>query len=262
MAAVLVMTGATVNWADTLLLNPSKDNTLIQTVAGTQELSNGQGDVFVGRTNQNGQDPPTISIRHGLVAFSLSSIPAGATITAVSLTMRDVMGLNGDIPIELHTLLKDWGEAGSFQNGGMGANAQTGDATWYSTFYNTAAPQWSNPGGDYTPQASATTIVADQFAPAPIMPPGSSFIWSSDQMVADVQGWLDDPTTNFGWLMKATDETVGQTAKRFNSGESTTAPNVAPILSVTYVVPEPASWLLLAVGAALCAARRIRRGAP
>jgi hypothetical protein len=259
MAAAIVGACCAASLGDTVLLNPSKDNTLIQTVPGTQELSNGQGDIFVGRTNQNGQDPPTISIRHGLVAFNLASIPAGSTITAVSLTMRDVMGLNGDISIDLHTLLKDWGEGASFQNGGMGANAQTNDATWYNTFYNTAIPGWTNPGGDYTPAVSATTIVADQMAPPPTLPPGSQFTWSSAQMIADVQNWLDDPSMNFGWLMKATDETKGQTAKRFNSGESTTSPNVAPVLSVTFVVPEPSSWLLLALGTALCGMRIVRR---
>src|SRR5262245_15055628 len=77
--------------------NPSLDNTIIQATDITKQLSNGLGDIFVGRTNQDGQGPATISIRRGLIQFDVASkIPAGAKITSVSLTMRDVMGLNGD----------------------------------------------------------------------------------------------------------------------------------------------------------------------
>ena len=56
-------------------------------------------------------------------------------------------------------------------------------------------------------------------------------------MVADVQAWLDNPASNFGWLMLG-DETAIATAKRFDTRESasppmltiefTPAPRVAP----------------------------------
>ena len=57
--------------------------------------------------------------------------------------------------------------------------------------------------------------------------PGETFTWSSPQMIADVQSWLDNPSTNFGWTILG-DESKGQTAKRVNSSESTTLPNVPP----------------------------------
>ena len=71
--------------AESTVLPPSKTNTLIQvTSASAQQLSNGLGDIYVGRTNQDGQEPATISIRRGLVAFDIAdNIPAGATITGV-----------------------------------------------------------------------------------------------------------------------------------------------------------------------------------
>src|SRR5208283_3362164 len=80
--------------ADTIIsLNPSLENTVVQT-SGTAQLSNALGDVYVGRTNQDGQGPATISIRRGLIEFNVAgSIPAGATITGGTLTMNDVMGL-------------------------------------------------------------------------------------------------------------------------------------------------------------------------
>ena len=73
-----------------------------------------------------------------------NSVPAGATITGVSLTMRDVMGLNGDRPSSCTTSLQDWGEGTSFQNGGMGAAATNDDATWLYTFYNASNPSFES----------------------------------------------------------------------------------------------------------------------
>ena len=89
--------------AQSIVLLPSKTNTLIQvTSASAQQLSNGLGDIYVGRTNQDGQGPATISIRRGLVAFDIAdNIPAGATITGVTLTVDDVRGLNGNQTVSL-----------------------------------------------------------------------------------------------------------------------------------------------------------------
>jgi len=241
-------------------LQPSKDNTLIQQTNPAAQLSNGQGDIFVGRTAQDGagQTTSTISIRRGLVAFNVAgSVPAGATITGVTLTMRDVMGLNGDPTVELHRSLQDWGEGASFQNGGMGAAAQNGDATWLYTFYNSASPAlsptWATAGGSYSPTVSAIATIFDDLGA------GQLFSWTSTsnpQMITDVQSWLDNPAANFGWLMKVTDESIGQTAKRFNSGESTVSPNVPPVLTITYSVPEPTSIVLCAIAAIGLAATR------
>ncbi len=241
-------------WAGLVTLTPNKDNTLIQRTDAAGQLSNGQGDIFVGRTGQDGtgQTTATISIRRGLVAFDVAgSVPAGATVTAVSLIMRDVMGQNGDPTVELHRLLQDWGEGNSFQNGGAGAAAQQDDATWLYTNFNagdpTSSPTWSVAGGSFDAATTASTVVSDDLGG------GELFTWSSGQMVADVQGWLDNPGSNFGWLLKLADESLGGTAKRFNSGESGVSPNVPPALEITYHVPEPATWLLLAMGAASCA---------
>ncbi|MGD9724586.1 MAG: DNRLRE domain-containing protein [Pirellulales bacterium] len=241
-------------------LAPNKDNTLIQQTLPASQLSNGQGDIFVGRTNQDGQGPATISIRRGLLAFDVaSSVPAGSVVTAVTLTMRDVMGLNGDPTVELHRVSQDWGEGSSFQNGGMGAAAQTGDATWLYRFFNvadpTSSPAWTTPGGDFSAAVSASSIISDDLGS------GQLFSWTSAQMVVDVQGWLDNPASNFGWLLFG-NEAQGQTAKRLNSGESTIPPNLAPLLQIEYLhVPEPGGFALGAFSLAALALgkRRARR---
>lgn len=238
-------------------LSPLKDNTLIQQSSPAAQLSNGQGDLFVGRTNQDGQGPATISIRRGLVEFDLSGIPTGSIITGATLTVRDVMGLNGDPTVELRRLLRDWGEGTSFFNGGQGAAATNGDATWLYTFFNaanpTSSPTWSTPGGDFSPTVSAFTIISDDAGG------GQPFAWSSvdnPRMLADLQFWLDNPSSNYGWLIKG-DESRGQSAKRLNSGESLTP----PILRIEYAAVPEASSLLLAACAAVggLLARGVRR---
>ena len=48
-------------------------------------------------------------------------------------------------------------------------------------------------------------------------------------MVADVQSWLDNPASNFGWLVLG-DETAIATAKRFDTRESASP----PVLTIEY----------------------------
>jgi hypothetical protein len=217
--------------AATANLTPLKDNTLVQSTNPTVQASGGQGDLFVGRTGQDGQNPPITSIRRGLIEFDVGGgVPDGATITSVILTVRDVQALNADQPVSLHRLTQDWGEGASSATG----PAANGDATWLFTFFNAAnpgaSPTWTTPGGTYAASASATVIVSDDNGPL------QSFSWSSathPQLLADVQQWRATPAANFGWIMIG-NESAGNTAKRFNSGESPGP----PVLQITYI-PEP-----------------------
>jgi hypothetical protein len=56
-------------------------------------------------------------------------------------------------------------------------------------------------------------------------------------MVSDIQGWLDQPSTNFGWGLIATNfEHLPLTTKRFDTKENAD-PTVQPVLAVTYTPP-------------------------
>ena len=250
--------------ANTITLNPSQWNTLVQVTssAGSAQLSNGQGDIYVGRTNQDQQNAPTISIRRGLIEFDVAgSLPAGATITGGSLTMCDIMGLNGNQTISLYDVLQGWGQGASNTSGGMGAPSQNNDATWYYTFYNaanpSASPTWNTPGGYFSTTLSGS-------ATDPAGPAGQLVTWSSPQMVSDIQNWLNSPTGNFGWLMQG-NESQGQTAKRFETQASNDTEGYVPELTIQYTVPtpEPSSAGLAVAGTALATAftlfRRMRR---
>ena len=110
-------------------LAPSKDNTLYFSTIGA--WSNGAGQyVFCGRTALGEQ-------RRAVMAFDLSSIPAGSVIQSAALTLHLSRTVFGPTTIELRKLSKDWGEGTSDADSteGGGAVAAPGDATWIHTFY-------------------------------------------------------------------------------------------------------------------------------
>ncbi len=185
---------------------PVKDNTLYENPLG--QLSNGSGQYFfAGRTAVAGL------IRRGLLAFDLTSgLPQGATVTSVVLTLHVSRTLLSAQSVQLHNVLADWGEGASnsiILGGGMGAPSAPGDATWSHTFFDTSA--WANPGGDFAAAPSATQSVGAI----------GFYTWSSAQMVADIQAWLDDPSTNFGSMVKGPEGPAS--TKRFDSRENPVA---------------------------------------
>lgn len=54
-------------------------------------------------------------------------------------------------------------------------------------------------------------------------------------MQSDVQAWVNNPSSNFGWLLHG-DETINKTARAFAS-RTPDLPGDAPVLTVTYIVP-------------------------
>ena len=207
--------------AATAIINPSKDNTLYEYVSADGDRSNGAGaHFFVGKTD-------LARLRRGVVAFNVAgSIPAGSTITSVSLSLNmSRTNQNTARTIELHKLLADWGEGTSNANAqeGQGAAAATNDATWRHRFYSTVL--WTAQGGDFS-----GTVTASQSVGAI-----GTYTWgSTSQMVADVQSWLNNPSNNFGWLVKGLDESTIATAKRFETKESATP----PALTINYTPPS------------------------
>lgn len=205
--------------------NPTKDNTLYESATGS--LSNGAGQHFhAGRTGPKGG----AVIRRALLAFDISgNIPAGSTITNVALTLNMSRTNDGAGPrtVSLHRALADWGEGVSDASRGesAGTTPTAGDATWIHTFFNTTF--WTSPGGDFLPFPSAS-IVVDQIG---------FYTWGSTAgMVTDVQNWLDNPGSNFGWILIG-DESTATTLKRFDSRQNLTPAN-RPTLTVNFGSPS------------------------
>jgi hypothetical protein len=205
--------------ADSVLLRPARDSTLIEDPAGA--LANGSGPaVFSGRINSTSR-----SIRRALLAFDIAAaIPPGSTVTGARLTLELSATSAGPESMRLHTILADWGEGASSSSGGGGAPAVPGDSTWIHRFYPDVF--WSQAGGDFDPIARGETIV-DQPGP---------YSWGpTPEMVTDVQSWLDHPEAAFGWILIG-EESNPQTVKRFESRE-TEDETSRPLLEVEFAPP-------------------------
>src|SRR6516164_5822483 len=102
---MLCCASATSLTAGMTTVTPSKDNTLYEYDPAEGDHSNGAGLHFFAGENAMGE------LRRGVLAFDVTrAIPAGSTITAVSLTLNMSMTPAGALTVELHKLLADWGE--------------------------------------------------------------------------------------------------------------------------------------------------------
>jgi hypothetical protein len=121
--------------------------------------------------------------------------------------MNMSMTPTGARTVELHKLLADWGEGTSHapMGEGDGAPATSNDATWRHRFFDSLF--WTTQGGDFSAVVSASQSVGST----------GQYTWSSTQMVADVQSWLDNPDSNFGWLVWVTRPRRNREAIRYRA---------------------------------------------
>src|SRR5215211_4022392 len=222
--AILFMTtlsfvAATPATANIINITPSKDNTLYEYDPLEGDMSNALGLHFFSGETAMGE------LRRGVLAFDIAgNIPPGSKITAVTLSLNmSRTPLDDPRTVELHKLFADWGEGTSIASGeeGDGAPATPNDATSRHLFFDTIF--WTTEGGDFSATVSTSQSVG----------PLGQYTWSSAQMIADVQSWLDNPASNFGWLVLG-DESDIATAKRFDTRESASP----PALTIQYI-PAP-----------------------
>jgi hypothetical protein len=221
LAAALGCASAGMAKAAIISITPSKDNTLYQYDPAEGDQSNGAGFHFFAGENAEGE------LRRGVLTFDIARrISPGSTIVTVSLSLNMSRTFDDTARmVELHKLFADWGEGTSHAPGGEGdgAPATPNDATWRHRFYDTIF--WTTQGGDFSATASASQSVG----------PVGQYTWSSAQMVADVQSWVDNPASNFGWLLLG-DESTTATSKRFDTRESASP----PVLTIQYIpAPRP-----------------------
>jgi hypothetical protein len=197
-----------------IVLTPSKDNTLYATADGS--FSNGRGvHLFAGATVSG-------VLRRALLAFDVTSqIPPGSTVTRVVLTVHVFKSISGTQSMKLHRVTTDWGEgtsnAGVFRDG-IGTSSTNGDATWVHTFF--PNQRWTAAGGDFEATEDATATGANDLT------------WESAAMIARVQQWLDQPATNFGWIVIGK-ESEPVTSKALDAREAASA-TTRPSLTVEF----------------------------
>lgn len=209
-----------------VVLDAEKDATIYEEGNGTD--ANGAGDyLFTGRTAAQGGSAE----RRALVAFPVvNAVPEGSNIVSVSLEVTMSKTTSGAQTVGLHRVLEDWSEGPSNPPGqeGGGITGEDGDVTW--THRELPDALWATPGGTFVQAASATLEIAGE--------DDYSFATTSG-LVADVQDWLDDPSSNFGWMLVMDSPPTGS-AKRFNSREYTISSS-RPKLTIHYetTVGEP-----------------------
>jgi hypothetical protein len=199
--------------ADTAMLQSAPDNNL-----GRRLLGAG-GNLAGGRFRT-------------LLKFDVTnSIPSGATVTAVSLTLVVVR-----VPFtavesffELHRFLSPWNEGTGLGVREDGVPALPGETTWNSQFHGTTlwSAGGSAPGADYLTTPSASI---------PMQNEGTYAFESTGELVADVQAWINGTAPNHGWIMISSAEGTPGTARRFVSREDTLE---APQLIVEYTTEQP-----------------------
>ncbi len=199
-------------------ITASKDNTLYQDPDGN--FSNGAGqNLFAGKTSRD-------ELRRALVAFDLvGMIPDGAVVDSVQVQLTMNKSQGSQHHVHLHRVTKDWGEGTSDSGGqeGGGTLAVDGDATWLHAVR--PGTTWTNAGGDFVGQESASI---------PIQSQGSVIWYSTPELVADVNHWLAAPGESFGWLVMG-DEVASRSSQRFASRENSDASS-RPVLRVFYTV--------------------------
>ncbi|HMQ68657.1 MAG TPA: DNRLRE domain-containing protein [Ignavibacteria bacterium] len=212
---MFVILTANHSFAATDTLDATADNTLYESAFGS--LSNAKGQYFfTGTTLSN-------LIRRGVINFNVAaSIPPGAVITDVKLELHMSKTISDSRRVKLYRITNPWTEGTSqaFGEEGGGIGSQTSDVTWIHTYYDNVF--WSNAGGDYDPNESASTNV-DQIG---------FYTWNSAQMNTDVQNWIDGNSQEYGWIIIG-DETDFGTAKRFDSRENSDTA-LRPKLIITY----------------------------
>ena len=216
----------------TATLNPSKDNTMFSELTSNSDAG---GKLTSGRTNVG-------NLRRALFGFNVAGqLPAGAIVTSAQLTLNlNQTTATTDAGMSLYRLSQDWGEGTSDplgNGGGAGVAATAGDATWAARFYDPTSPTlWSTAGGSYNASPSSTATVGTT---------AGQYLWTSALLATDVQGWVNTPATNFGWVLIG-DEVNNQSSRRFDSREGTA--NLRPALALNYnpVLPpltRRESWL-------------------
>ncbi len=216
--------------SESVTLTSVADTTLIETEPGNNL---GGAAIVDSGTTQN------FTRNRGLFRFDFTGqIPPGSRITkadfVVEVTGQPKEEQNAS-SFGLHRVLKPWGEGDKTSpdpiHPGLGAAATAGEATWIHRFAFTTN-LWAVPGGaatnDYVPELSAETFVYG-LGDSPY-----TFV-STPRLVADVQAWVDDPATNFGWMLICQSEEVNFTARRFASREDA---GREPNLVIEYVPPR------------------------
>ena len=167
-----------------------------------------------------------------LLRFDLAAhLPANAQISFAYLQLHVTRAPDGggeNSTFGLHRMLRDWAEGNKRGGQPGGARAEAGEATWNAAFH--PDQLWAQPGGqagvDYLEEPTSTERIQQDGI--------YQFEFGSAQ-IGELTGWLQNPESNFGWILISTAEDIGLTARRFGARENT--PDYQPQLVIEYNLP-------------------------
>ena len=141
----------------------------------------------------------TTAVVRSYIKFNLSSVPGNARVIDADLKLYQ-SGTYGfdDFVVALYNVTSDWDES---------------TIDWDPQPTSSTEPEITN-----SITASATT-------------------WESWDIDTLVQGWLDGTATNYGMLLKDTDESLFDTVVLFYSSDYTTDTTKCPKLEIDYYIP-------------------------
>lgn len=212
-AAAVLLAAFRVQAQSSVTLLPVADTTLHEAFA---DNNFGGGSTFTaGGRNMGGR-------ARALLKFDVAgNLPGDATVVSASLTVTVTAANGPESTFELHRVVADWGE-GSGSDFGVGSPGGAGEATWNNRLG--PGTPWATPGGDFVAAISASTPINLQ----------GQYTFSGPGMVNDLQTWLAQPGTNFGWLLRSEDEHIAGTIRRFAGRLDANNP---PLLQITFTVP-------------------------
>ena len=198
--------------AVTATIIPSGDATITDEFPTTP-----QGGSTILITGTSGSGPNNRS----LLRFDLSSVPVNAVVTNASLSLIAVETAPTNSWFDLHRVNRQWSESAVTWN-----NRLSPVGAW--TVAGASAPI------DYVSSVTQSNFVADV---------GPYAFGSSTLMIADVQLWVNNSATNWGWILISELQGKPKTVKKFGSREAVA--NNQPVLTVQYYIPAGVAPVLV-----------------
>lgn len=158
------------------------------------------------------------TIQRAIIAFDVSSIPAGSVVERVYLHLYLGAAVPVSVPINIFVQTTPWSE------GIHCASAATaGDSNWTSANFGTSL--WTTPGGDIGDGVlgiGVSGLLNEEL-----------FVQLNAAGTSAVQGWIDTPSSNGGLIIKIPNEAVATDTAIFHSSE-TASVSYRPMLEVLY----------------------------
>ncbi len=217
-AGTTTRTFTSVAASESLNVTPTQDTTIYSNNTGNANGANSR--LVIGKTYING-------FRRSLIQFDVSAIPTTATVLTATLRLTDASPsgtggsssgpgpqLTGTQTFEIRRVTTSWAQGTGDASAGVGESA--GASATFATM-----------GANFDVLAGSITISNPPTSPWPL--------FTSSSLVSGVQAWVTTPSSNFGWMLKASNAAEGagtsvSSIKWVESSEGTSP----PVLAITY----------------------------